>query len=75
MEAQRTVRPGGGGERLEQRDRVVCVLRVGAVGVSVDSFMVCACEIHRLAVAARPPCALVTRREGHEMRRETGGQN
>ena len=26
MEAQRTVRPGGGGERLEQRDRdVVCV--------------------------------------------------
>ena len=75
MEAQRTVRPGGGGERLEQRDRDVCVLRVGAVGVS-DSFMVCACEIHRLAVAARPPCARPSdTRAKHTKCLETGGQN
>ena len=71
MEAQRTVRSGGGGERLEQRDRDVCVLRVGAVGVS-DSFMVCACEMKGFRPAR---LALVTRREGHEMGRETGGQN
>ena len=71
MEAQRTVRPGGGGEQLEQRDRyVVCC--VSALWVEVTHSWLVLVKIHQLAVAARPPCARHSPRRTRNAPRDWG---